>query len=272
MIPKQTANFPGFRQPERSWENNLRALTSQTLPQGILKGLALGIPTSGATPTLTDGYLVDGDRILGPFGSKLVGPAPRNVYRRGLYYGLEGMFYATPEQAQLPAIPLYQAGDTAQRAWLIGEVTTSDTESPDVIHVAQYLSLSTDRIGIRSLFKPGSLGAGVDVVIASAKLPTGFQNARIAFATHRNKTALTAVTATSDTALVKYKADALSAATLITVSNANLAAAAGSLVAAANIIYLPNSTQTVDVIYALTDADASIVSGVIEVNVVIELF
>jgi hypothetical protein len=271
-IPKQTANFPFFDLPEQSWSNNLRALSRATLPQGVLKGLALTLPASGATPVLSDGHFVDGDHVAGPFGSKLITAAPRNANRIGLYFGLEGLFYATAAEAASAANPMYQLGETVSRGHLIGEVSTTDVAEPEISLLTQYLHLDTSRMGIRSIFRPGLLGAGSDRVLAELPLPAGYRNARIAFATYKVLTAVTVVTATDDTALVKYKADAEAAATLVTVSNANLGAVAGTTVAAASVIYLPTATETLQLLWNMTDANASVVAGAIEVNAVVDLF
>ena len=86
----QTSPFPPISQPEQGWEHSLRKSLEYLQPgEGIRAGLELGLPltsggavTTGLTPTLASGVIVEGDKVIGPYGPKVTAAAAKNLTNR----------------------------------------------------------------------------------------------------------------------------------------------------------------------------------------------
>lgn len=257
----QTANFPPISQVEHSWEQNLRALAKYLVEgPGARHGLELGLPTSGLTPTLTDGYLLDGDQVLGPYGSKLISAPPAEVINRNLFFGLSGLYWGDANNAPLK---------TTDK--LIGVVTT-DVDS--VVHVAQPKNYGGGRMGIRGVVSLEKCTKGADVTAFDFALPETFAQARVSYAQARVAAAATAGFDAGDDFVLKVKIDEAAAVTLATVDDAlldDVGTLATFAIADADAVaaYQPTSIK---VQYNQTDPGADLTGGAVEFYVELALY
>lgn len=261
----QIANFPPLSNFERSWEQNLRALASYLVPgAGARAGLKLGIPvdgsgnvTSGLTPTLTDGYLLSGDQVLGPYGSKIVPSVAASQSNAKIWFGLSGMYVA----------------DAAEKPTdiLIGVVTT---DADSIVHVAQPMNYGAGRYGVRGMVNLAKATDGADQTLFDMAMIDNFDNIRVVYAQARVHEAATAGFDAGDDHVVKVQFDNAAAVTLATVDDALLddagtiarfAIADGDAVSA----YKPESIK---VLYNQTDTATAIAGGAIETFVEFALF
>jgi hypothetical protein len=264
----QTATFPPIYQPEQSWSQNLRASMDLLAPgSGIRQGLQLGLPlsgglvTTGFTPTLTEGYLVRGDEILGPNGPRLTKAATANLTNRNVYFGLNGLNYAASNN--LPPI----ASDA-----LIGRIST---DGAGILHMGQPYNYGACRFGIRGVVNLARCAKGADVDFFTLTPPdlSGLGNLRVTYAQARVLEAVSAGNATGDDFLLKIKNGSDAAVTLATIAAASLTA--GTIVRknvlTADVLSFVAPTA-INFQYNQTDASANFVGGAVEVYVLFELF
>lgn len=272
VLNPQTSNFPPISQMERSWEQNIRAALGYLVPgSGARSGLKLGLPvdggglvTTGLTPTLTDGYLIQADQVLGPYGSKLIGVAEANVSNRNIFFGLSGMYYADATNEPLKPTDV-----------LVGVVTTDNEDPASILHVAQPVNYGAGRWAIRGMVNLAKITDGADQTAFDLTFPdVGLDNIRVTYAQCRVAEPCTAGNDAGDDFVLKVKADAANAVDLVTLDDAVLddvgtigrfAAADGDVVS----WYSPTSLQ---VQYNQTDGTTAIAGGAIEFIVEMQLF
>lgn len=258
----QTANFPPISQVEHSWEQNLRAFAKYLVPgAGARSGLDLGLPASGLTPTLTDGYMIQGDQVLGPYGSKLISAPPAEVTNKNLFFGLSGLYWGDANNAPLKTPDV-----------LVGVVTT-DVDS--VIHVAQMKNYGGGRIGVRGVVNLEKATKGADVTAFDLAIPNGFDYARIIYAQARVAAATTAGVASGEDFNLKIKIDDAAAVKLVTIDDLSLGDV-GTLATFAIadsddevVAYQPTSIKTQ---YSQADTSSAIEGGVVEFYVELMLY
>jgi hypothetical protein len=262
-VNTQTSGFPGIQQPEISWENNLAAISQRlNRPAGPFAGggLVLSVPASGLVPTITDGYVIDGDRIAGPFASKLIGGAPVNADRQRLVFGLKGLSYPSVASPETP------------KDVLIGEVSTT---ASDVFQTTQYLFLRPGVAIVRSFLDLGKLVAGkrnANIKFAEIPKPAGYRFMRVPFSFVRINTVLGGTIDAGDALDIKGSTAGVAIATIGSLNNAALAGAVGAVTElAAKPLYLPTDTA-LSLHYNLTDANSTITSGVVEIEAFVEFF
>jgi hypothetical protein len=259
----QTSNFPPINQMEHGWSENIKAAMSFLVPgSGIRSGLVLGLPLSagqpatGLRPTLTDGYLMMGDAVWGPYGSKLIGSGAANWANKKLYFGLSGLYYA-----DAPAKP----SDV-----LVGEVSTDNLNPASIMSVAQPMQYGGCRFGIRGTINLAKCTKGADVNLftwrKSARI--GLPYCRVAYAMTRVTAPVTANNAAGDDFLLKVGAKTLvttPAATLSTVNSITVGSSDNGWV------FGPETNELV-FRYNQTDVAPAIASGAIEVCATIHCF
>lgn len=256
-LKAQTNAFPPISLPEQSWAQNIRASLRLLAPgPGARSGLKLGVPESGLLPTLTDGYLVDGDNVAGPYGSRLI-PAIAPDSFLNLYFGLSGMYYA-PSPA-------------TERDVLVGAVAAG---AENVLHVAQPMNYGAGRLGIRGQVALEHCVKGGDVAAIALPLPdTGLEFARLTYAHARVSAPTTAGAAAGDNFVLK----AASGGTELT-----LATITGTQTGTANhaVRYIPDAAaaatwdaaEPVTVLYSQADDGGNIEGGVVEFHLLLDLF
>lgn len=252
----QTDPFPPLRQTEHSWEQNLRASLGFLIPgAGARDGLKLSIPATGLEPGLTDGYLLQGDRVIGPYGSQLLSPAPASA-ARSLYFGLAGPYYAT-EPATV-------------RDVLLGTLATT---ADGIIYVAQPINAGSGRVGVRGQVAISRAVDGSDQSMLSLPIPAGFEYARVAYAQSRVIGATTGGTDSGDNFVLKA-GPAGSLLTLTTIAHSALPTLG------ATSRYVPVSADAsswagataLTVAYNQTDTATAIAGGLVEFAVLFDLF
>lgn len=256
-LNQQTANFPSFHQPEMGWSENLKAALNLLVPgSGVRSGLNLGIPVSGGlTPTLTDGWMVAGDKVLGPYGSKLISPAPKNATKR-LYFGLSGLYYG-----DAPAKPTDA---------LLGQVTTDNESAASITSVAQPLNYGGCRFGIRGEVNLAKCPKGADIPLFTWRKPVdiGLGYVRVSFAAAAVKTVAVGAEAADNfiLGLTTNTGDS----TLVTLTGTELGSAASKASATPGEEGVTTADQLLFT-YNQTDAAPSITAGVVEFVVTIEV-
>lgn len=258
MLQKQTANFPPISLPEMSWGENLRAALQLRDPiPAIASGLNMGLPmtagqpVAGATPTLTDGYLVHGDLVMGPYGSKLISAAPVNGISK-FWFGLEGAYWsATPN---------------TPKDVLIGVAALSNDDPAHILHVAQPIRSSSGFYGIRGLVNLQRCAKGTDVDLITWEKPVGMSNLRIVYAHARVMTIVTGGNTAGDDFLLK-----VGSATLVTKDDANLVTAGHTDVASSLPTY-GAATESLVFKYQQVDTATLITGGTMEVCALFEAF
>lgn len=272
-LSPQTSPFPPIYQTERSWENNLRAALTLLAPgTGIRSGLQLGLPldavtglvTTGLVPTLTDGYLVQADQVLGPYGSKLTSAAATGLTNRNIYFGLSGLQYADATN-EAPT-----AGDV-----LIGSISTDALDPASILHLGQPYNYGAGRYGVRGVINLAKCPKGADTIFFTWTPPADLQNVRLVYAQARVMEAVSAGNATGDDFLLKIKNGSDAAVTLATVAAASLTA--GTIVrknalSADALSFYHATPGPIAFQYNQTDASANFVGGAIEVMAILEAF
>jgi hypothetical protein len=263
-LSAQTAPFPPIHQPEQSWEQNIRAALDLLAPgAGVRSGFKLGVPlasdvpTTGLTPSLTDGHLVKGDQVLGPYGSKLIGAAPASA-TRNLYFGLQGLYYGTE-----PATP---------QDVLVGSLVT---DADSVVHVAQPMNYGAGRLGIRGQVNLEKVTDGADQTAFTLVLPaTGLDNVRVSYAEARVIAAVTGGNDAGDDFVLKIAADGGSAVTLATIAHSAIVTlnATSRFAAADGDAVSWHGASNLAVLYNQTDGSTAIAGGLVEFTVLLELF
>ncbi|MGA1114549.1 MAG: hypothetical protein ACO3TI_06325 [Aquiluna sp.] len=264
----QTANFPPIDLPERSWSNNLRAALELLAPgSGVRAGLKLGVPlnagqpTTGLKPTLTDGYLVQGDTVLGPYGSKLSKAAPASVSNRSIFFGLGGLNYGDANNVA-PSVRDVQ----------IGSISTNATS---IIHIGQPYNYGAGRFGVRGLVNLATCPRAADTTFFTWTMPDELGHARVTYAEARVIAAVTANAATNDDFVLKVKNGTAAAVTLATLTAATHLGTVGTQVnkvpvsADALGFYEPT---TIAFQYNQTDAGDQIATGLVEVIIELAIY
>ena len=228
----QTANFPPIHQPEQSWEHDLRAIFQALYPVGrVWSGLVLGLPISGLTPTLTDGVVLYQDQVIGPYGSKLISPAPASSSRMGLYFGLKGMYYA-------------ELGTETPGSVLVGEVTTDAT---GIVSLVQYFNYGPGRVGVKGIIDLVKCPLAADTPFATVELEN-FTGLRVAYA-HARTAIAGATTTAGDQVLIKH-----GGTTLITHNKAALDAAGTLTLASPGAAQVQPTVPIINFAYNATEA------------------
>lgn len=260
----QTANFPPLSQVEHSWEQNVRKSMELMAPGvGIRSGLELGLPmtsgqpVAGLTPTLTDGYLVKGDQVMGPYGSKLISAAPLNVATRKLFFGLSGMYWG--DSTNLPLKP------TDVR---IGEITTDAVDS--IISVAQAYNYGACLFGARGVVNLSKAVDGSDQNLFTWSKPAdlGLKGLRVSHAQARVIAPVTAGNTSGDDFLLK-----VNSTTLVTLGVASLPTLNALAIGTpdATFVIAPSVTDLVFK-YNQTDTSTAIAGGAVEFNVILQAY
>jgi len=267
----QTSPFPPIYLPEQGWEHSLRKSVELLYPgQGIRSGLELGLPlssggaiTTGLTPTLTAGLLVQGDKVYGPLGPKVTAAAAKNLTNKNIYFGLKGLTYGDVDNAA----PLVT--DV-----LIGSISTDNEATAAIQHMGQQYNYGSCRFGVRGVVNLAKCAKGADTTFFTWTLPnTGLKNVRIIYAQSRVFEAVTSGNATGDDFVLKAKVGADAAVSLVTVAAASLTA--GTIVrnvsADGDAVSWYNPTSILFQ-YNQTDASSNFAGGGVEVMAVLEAF
>ena len=264
ILRPQTDPFPPIYQVERSWEQNIRAALDLLAPgAGVRSGMKLGVPlssgapTTGLAPTLSDGYLVAGDQVAGPYGSKLIGTAPASA-SRNLYFGLKGLYYATAPETE--------------RDVLVGSILTN---ADSIVHLAQPMNYGAGRMGIRGQVAIALVTDGADQTVFSLALPeTGLDHLRITYAQARVASAIAGGGDSGDDFVLKAAVNGGSAVALATIAHSALGTlnAVSRFAAADGDAVSWMDPTTLAVLYNQTDGTTAITGGLVEFNVLFELF
>lgn len=260
----QTSPFPPIYLPEQGWEHSLRKSVELLYPgQGIRSGLELGLPltsggaiTTGLTPTLTSGLLVQGDKVYGPLGPRVTAAATAGLTNKNIYFGLKGFSYGDANNAA----PLVT--DV-----LLGSLSTDSATPASILHLGQQYNYGGARFGVRGVINLAKCAKGADTTFFTWTLPdTGLKNIRITYAQARVFEAVTNGNATGDDFVLKAKVGADAAVSLVTVAAASLTA--GTIVrnvsADGDAVSWYNPTSILFQ-YNQTDASANFAGGGIEV-------
>jgi len=264
-------NFPMLSNAEQSWEQNLRAIMELIAPGvGVRSGLEMGLPldgglvAAGLVPTFRDGYLLIGDRRYGPFGSKLFLPASPGWVNRGVYYGLEGVYYADANNEP--------HNDAAIR---LGSLSTDSEADPSIIHIGQPYNYGAGRLGVRGVVNLAACAKATDTVFFNwPMVDTGLPDVRIIYAEARMIHPVNEATGAGDDFVLKLSETGGANFTALTVGNADMGtenAAARFNPASADGVSFRNPSA-LEFSYNQTDAGAAIASGAVEVKVLMELF
>lgn len=244
----QTSNFPPIHQTERSWEQNLRAVMNMLVPGvGVRSGLNLDIPASGLTPTISDGVLISGDNILGPYAKGIVAAEPSAT--RKLFFGLAGFYYAT-------------TAETAKDAQ-VGEVTTNANA---IVAVGQPLSYGACRFGVRGVINLARATKGADTTFFNwVKPDLSLKYTRVTFAMVRSVVAAVGAGA-GDNHVLKVDNK-----TLVTASGTNISAANTIVTGTpdASWVFGPDTTALA---FKYNQTGAGVTEGKVEIIALIECF
>ena len=258
----QTSGFPPINLPDRGWSKEISSAMRYLNPAaGVRSRLDLGLPlssgqpTTGLTPTLTTGTMIQGDEVLDIHELNIL-PAEANWTNRKLFYGLAGMYYGvaatTPE-------------DT-----VIAEISTDNLGSASITAIAQPMAYGGLRFGIRGVVNLAKCAKGSDVNLFTWTKPldVGLPYTKITHAQVRTAIAAASGNATGDDFLLKA-----GSTTLVT------HAAAGLSILDTTTVALPLAATpwvfTGDSLvfkFNQTDAAANLVGGAIAFNVVFECF
>jgi len=258
----QTSPFPQLSNIERSWEQNIRAaLDLLAAGSGVRSGLELSPPvTESLQAVLSNGYISQGDQVVGPYGSLFKESAPASATNRAIYFGLRGMYYAgVDNQPETPA------------DILIGTLSTSAT---DVIHAGQQYNYGAARFGVRGEVKIAAAAKGADVPFFSWAMPdTGLKNVRISYAQARVKTVAGGVGDAGDDFVLKVKQGDDAAIALCTLDDAVLATAGAStaFIPASDSGVSWSGIDALTFLYNQTDTATAIEDLVVEVHATLEL-
>jgi hypothetical protein len=211
-------------------------------------------------PTLTDGYLVQGDTVLGPYGSKLAKAAPASATNRAVFFGLDGLNYGDANNAP-PLVSDVQIGSIS---------TTADS----IIHVGQPYNYGAGRFGVRGLINLVTCPRAADTTFFTWTMPDALGHARVTYAEARVIAAATANAAAGDNFVLKVKAGEAAAVTLATLTGTNLGAAGtqvNKVPVSADALGFYEPT-TIAFQYNQTDADAQIATGLVEVMIELAIY
>lgn len=263
--------FPPIHLPEISWITNLRKSMELLAPgEGVWQGLELGLPkasglvTTGLKPTLTDGYLLRGDEILGPYGSKQTETAEAGWTNKKIYFGRAGMAYGDANNA-----PLFP-NDA-----LIGSLSTNSANPASIVHLGQQLNYGAGRFGVRGVVNLAACPKGADTTFFRWEVPQGIMNyARVTYAQARITEAVSAGNTAGDDFVLKVKQGSETAVSLATIASTSLVTAgtvSRKVPVSADALswYKP---VNIDFIYNQTDTSTAIAGGEVEVMVVLEMF
>lgn len=227
-VQPQTSAFPSINQIEQSWSQNIRAsLSLLATGSGVRSGLKLGLPldgggkvTTGLMPTLTDGYLVRGDEVLGPYGAKLTKTASPGLVNRNVFFGLKGLNYAGVDN--LP--PLVSDA-------LIGSISTDSAAPASILHIGQPYNYGAGRLGVRGVINLAKCPKGADTTFFTWEIPRDglpwampsaeIENVRLVYAQAR---VLEAPASGAADFVLKIKNGAAAAVTLNTIAALGLVA------------------------------------------------
>ena len=261
----QTSGFPPISQSERSWALELSSLADLLFPvSGIRSGLALGFPlssgqpTTGLMPTATDGKIVLGDSVYGPFGSKLISVATANWANKKYWFSpTKGIFYYA---------------DTAEKSndVQLAEVSTDNGSPAAIMAIGQPTIQGGNRFGMRGVVNLAKCTKGADTNLFTWAAPaalSGFSNARIVHAQVKTATIVTAGNTAGDDFVLK-----VGATTLVTHAVASLTSA--NAVTVGTVANYPVVDPVAGLVfrYNQTDTSTAITGGSLEVNVLFELF
>lgn len=251
----QTHPFPAIDQVERSWEQNIRASLEVLIPGAYIgEGLKLGFPlsagqpTTGFTPTMTDGYLVDGDMVAGPYGSKLITAALASQTNTGLWFGLKGVYYAAAPQTSKDV--------------LLGRLST---DSAGIQHIAQQYRTSDGLFVVRGVVNLARCTKGADVPLFVWVKPTTHKYSQVIYSHARIDTIVTAGNTAGDDFLFK-----LGSTTLVTKAAANLVTQ--DHLDASSTPAPVSTAPTLTFNYNQTDTATAIAGGTMEVTALIRTF
>jgi hypothetical protein len=263
-VSQQNSGFPPIAGVERSYQENLRAVMNLMVPgEGIRQGLTLGLPlsggqpTTGLTPTLTNGALIKGDRILAPY-SKVVLAATAGWANKKFYFsGTGGYAY----YADAPEHP----NDA-----LIAEISTDSANPASIVAIAQPYAYGGLHFGVKGVVNVAKATDGADVNLFTWNKPAnvGLDNTRITFAMVKTAIAVSAGNTSGDDFLLK-----VGSTTLATLASTDLAAAGNTVVGtpAASWVF-GASTSSLTFKYNQTDTSTAIAGGAVEFAVRIECF
>jgi hypothetical protein len=268
----QTSPFPPISQPEQGWEHSLRKSLEYLQPgEGIRAGLELGLPltsggavTTGLTPTLTSGVIVEGDKVIGPYGPKVTAAAAKNLSNKNIYFGLQGLTYGDTNNAA----PL--VSDV-----LIGSLSTDNEATASILHIGQQYNYGACRFGVRGVVNLAKCTKGSDVTFFTWSVPAiGLKNVRLTYAHARVAIAATAGNTAGDDFVLKVKQGTASAVSLVTIDDADLVTA-GTIVR--DVPASADALSWYDVLsltfqYNQTDTSTAIAGGAIEVMAILEMF
>ena len=267
----QTSPFPPISQPEQGWEHSLRKSLEYLQPgEGIRAGLELGLPltsggaiTTGLTPTLNSGVIVEGDKVIGPYGPKVTAAAASGLSNKNIYFGLKGLSYGDANNAA----PL--SSDV-----LIGSLSTDSANPGSILHIGQQYNYGACRFGVRGVINLAKCAKGADTTFFTWTVPSiGLKNVRLLYAQARVFEAVTSGNATGDDFVFKVKQGSASAVSLVTIAAASLTAntIGRKLPVDADALSWYNPA-TLSFQYNQTDASANFVAGGIEVMAVLAMF
>jgi hypothetical protein len=273
-LQPQTSSFPPIYQMEQTWQQNIRAsLSLLAAGYGVRSGLKMGLPldgdgkvTTGLIPTLTDGYLVRGDQVLGPYGSKLVSAAEPGLVNRKVWFGLKGLNYAEPDN--LP--PLVSDA-------LVATLSTDSAAPASIIHIGQPYNYGGGRMGVRGVINLAKCPKGADTTFFNWETPRDglpwampsaeIENVRVTYAQARM---LEVPDATGDFVLKIKNGDA-DAVTLTTIAGAGQVEDGISRKIPVNAdplsFYRPEALT-----FQYSQAGANAAGGAVEVMIILEIF
>lgn len=265
-IASQTSNIPGLSYPSTEWATSFEAWAAYVFPGaplqgGVRQGCKLGIPltsgqpVAGLTPTMTNGVVIIDNSVIGING-QVTTAASLNFTNRRIFFGLSGYYYADSNNTQVKPTDV-----------LLGEITTDATDS--IISIAQPYNYGNGRFGVKALLNVAKANDGADRVLFSWTAPAGadaYDYIRVPFAQSRVVAAATGGNDTGDDNLLKIKVDSASAATIATLTAANLGSAGTTVRATADDAdaYSFPAPTTIQVIYNQTDATTALAGGLVE--------
>lgn len=273
-LQPQTSAFPPIYQMEQTWQENIRAsLSLLATGGGVRSGLKMGLPldgngqvTTGLTPTLTDGYIVRGDQVLGPYGSKLTKVAEPGLSNRNVWFGLKGLNYADADN--LP--PLVSDA-------LIGSLSTDSASPASILHIGQPYNYGAGRLGVRGVINLAKCPKGADTTFFTWDIPRDglpwampsaeIENVRVTYAQAR---VLKAPDSGAADFILKIKNGAASAVTLTTVAAAGLVADGISRKIPVNADAL--SFYNPEALTFQYNQAGTPVGGAVEVMIILEIF
>lgn len=251
----QTHPFPPLDQVERSWDKNITASLRALYPgpyigEGLKLGfpLSAGQPTTGFLPTMTNGYLVDGDMVAGPYGASLITATTANQVNTGLWFGLKGVYYA--------------ANAATPKDVLLGRLSTNATS---IQHIGQQYRASDGMYVIRGVVNLAQCARAADTALFTWTKPTTQKYSQVVYSHVRIETIVTAGNTTGDDFLLKLGSTTLltkAAANLVTLDHTDATTSAAAV----------STASTLTFNYNFTDTSTAIAGGTMEVIALIRTF